>query len=155
MSELDADLYGGLYLSVPFWSTDTHPFTDLYGNDESEYAVPTEQVDEPVKKEEEVDEPSKLDSPTASSLTQADASVEEQKPSIGSLTASNQQNNGATSSTAPITSTSYTSQQATQQIPTYQERQDTSDVLPMNHGSASYAGQVDRPVRPSEMKEEG
>lgn len=154
MSELDADLYGGRQRSILFPPANSDTFADLYGNDESEFAVPTE-PEEPVK-EEELEETVKLESPTVSSYTQVNALAEEQKPSIGaSPPSSHQQNHSATSSTAQSIPTSYTSEQTTQQIPTYQERQDTADLSPMNHGSTSYAGQVDRPVRPSEMKEEG
>ncbi|CAL1701881.1 unnamed protein product [Somion occarium] len=140
MSELDADLYG-----------------DLYGNDESEFAVPTEHVDEHAKKEEDRSEVPKQESPPPSTYTAIDTLSEDRKPSIADSIANQPQPIPAASSA--MAPTSYTSQQATQQIPTYQERQEpeySSEVAAMTSRPPSgYAGQLDRPVRPSEMKEEG
>lgn len=47
-------------------------------------------------------------------------------------------------------------EQATQQIPTYQERQTPEYRDPSAaRGDGGYGGALNRPVRPSEMKEEG
>ncbi|KAI0820718.1 hypothetical protein BC628DRAFT_833993 [Trametes gibbosa] len=143
MSDLDADLYG-----------------DLYGNDENEFAVPTTELPEeqPVKvipeqtkqeghivsKEEPHTEPI---SSTISAHTPSAPEYEDVKPHT------------IQTNTPPPTSSipSYTSPPA-QQIPTYEERQPTDlRELPPPRHDAVYQGVpgVDRPVRPSEMKEEG
>ncbi|KAI0771700.1 hypothetical protein BD413DRAFT_475692 [Trametes elegans] len=142
MSDLDADLYG-----------------DLYGNDENEFAVPTTEQPEqsPVKQE-------------APEQTTEEPLASKREPSQEPLL--------ATSNVKPPTTTtsedvkplqaqaqshdsnsipSYMSP-PTQQIPIYEERQPTDlrEPPPPRH-DAGYQGVpgVDRPVRPSEMKEEG
>ncbi|KAI0786556.1 hypothetical protein C8Q75DRAFT_772174 [Abortiporus biennis] len=139
MSDLDADLYG-----------------DLYGNDDQEFAVPTDAPEDRVTAEPEPTTPAKSSStptkpsPSESSTTQAKQS------SAPASTSETPQPSSVTSalSTQPVAT--YTSQTATQQIPTYQERQDTDYHVPQTpQQGAQYSGQIDRPVRPSEMKEEG
>ncbi|KAI0915550.1 hypothetical protein AcV5_003737 [Taiwanofungus camphoratus] len=132
MSDLDADLYG-----------------DLYGNDESEFAVPTEQPEEYVKTEsqdpslhQEEPQPVKTETPsTPAKLPPSNTPVDtaQHLPSQGS--------------NAPATIPSYTSP-PTQQIPTYQERQTPEYREPPPPRQDGHYP-VDRPVRPSEMKEEG
>lgn len=47
-------------------------------------------------------------------------------------------------------------EQATQQIPTYQDNESNEyREPPLNRPDQSFAGAMNRPVRPSEMKEEG
>ncbi|KAI0666129.1 hypothetical protein C8Q78DRAFT_984939 [Trametes maxima] len=143
MSDLDADLYG-----------------DLYGNDENEFAVPTTDLPEnppakespPQVKEEQVtakreipDEP--LLATSASKPSYSEPQQEDVKPQVAPA------NQSQAASSIP----SYMSSDA-QQIPTYEERQPTDlrEPAPPRHdgGYQGVAG-VDRPVRPSEMKEEG
>ncbi|KAH9853288.1 hypothetical protein C2E23DRAFT_884889 [Lenzites betulinus] len=143
MSDLDADLYG-----------------DLYGNDENEFAVPTTELPEeppvktspvPVKQEEHIAPKEESHSETAPLAASAPTSSAPEYEDVKSYTIQ--------TSTSPATSSipSYTSPPA-QQIPTYEERQPTDlrEPPPPRH-DAVYQGVpgVDRPVRPSEMKEEG
>ncbi|KAI0773574.1 hypothetical protein C8Q74DRAFT_767144 [Fomes fomentarius] len=128
MSDLDADLYG-----------------DLYGNDENEYAVPTEQAEAPSVKAE----------PPESVKEEPKPSIKQEPQPISTVVSSYEdyKSHSPTSSTNAIPS--YTSP-PTQQIPTYQERQpDYREPAPPRHDSYQGAPGVDRPVRPSEMKEEG
>ncbi|RPD55104.1 hypothetical protein L226DRAFT_574875 [Lentinus tigrinus ALCF2SS1-7] len=129
MSDLDADLYG-----------------DLYGNDENEFVVPTEPEASPVKAE--VKEPVK---------EEAKPVVKQEPQPIPTSTSSDEHNPYSPRSSEATTSAipSYTSP-PTQQIPIYQERQpDHREPAPPRHDSYQGAPGVDRPVRPSEMKEEG
>ncbi|KAH9936859.1 uncharacterized protein BXZ73DRAFT_44877 [Epithele typhae] len=134
MSDLDADLYG-----------------DLYGNDENEFVVPTDSTEiAPVKVEqyESTDPPPPVKSePIPSSMSSPPKSI----PTFDS-------NPLSPTSTAPSGTSaipSYTSL-STQQIPTYQERQpDFREPAPPRHDTYQGAPGADRPVRPSEMKEEG
>lgn len=129
---------------------------DLYGNDENEFAVPTTELPEqPSAKEtqehfKEEEQGSILESfqEPLPSVTTTKLEQEDVKPYA------------ALPSAAPPTSTipSYMSSPDVQQIPTYEERQ-PSDLRepPPPRLDAGYPGVpgVDRPVRPSEMKEEG
>ncbi|KAI0687226.1 hypothetical protein C8Q76DRAFT_635604 [Earliella scabrosa] len=126
MSDLDADLYG-----------------DLYGNDESEFAVPTEQAEPPSTKAEPVvkEEPK--------------PSVKLEPQPIATVVTSYEDHNPQSPASSTSAIPSYTSQ-PTQQIPIYQERQpDYREPAPPRHDSYQGAPGADRPVRPSEMKEEG
>ncbi|KAI0333423.1 hypothetical protein GY45DRAFT_1389943 [Cubamyces sp. BRFM 1775] len=143
MSDLDADLYG-----------------DLYGNDDNEFAVPTsepseqpsaKESSEPTREEPQVavkSEPVQDPYPATSSVKPSTSisQYEDVKPSPIPTVHS------------PVTNTipSYSSP-PTQQIPTYEERQPTDLRQPPPRHDAGYQGVpgVDRPVRPSEMKEEG
>ncbi|GJE99436.1 RNA-binding domain-containing protein [Phanerochaete sordida] len=135
MSDLDADLYG-----------------DLYGNDEAEYSAPPEQP-EPVVKEETRDSPVATraatpppSKPAAATLpTPSPPKVEPDSPSAEQI--SLQPTSPDDSGFANL---------ATQQIPTYQDN-DSSEYRepPPNRQDQNYAGAANRPVRPSEMKEEG
>lgn len=126
---------------------------DLYGNDDTEYAAPPEQADAPEKTESQ-DSPvaTKMESPppTKTAPTQAASTPPKTEPEP---------------SLSPVDQTaiqSYTSEssgytnQLTQQIPTYQDN-DSSEYRepPPNRPDQSYQGALNRPVRPSEMKEEG
>ncbi|KZT13244.1 uncharacterized protein LAESUDRAFT_640017 [Laetiporus sulphureus 93-53] len=133
MSDLDADLY-----------------SDLYGNDESEFAVPTTQTEQNTRLEsqgqpeekliqqtkEEPAHVAKLATPTPPPETKPQQSATQLAPTLAAIP-------------------SYTSP-PTQQIPTYQERQ-TPEYREPPPARQDYhgGGDVDRPVRPSEMKEEG
>ncbi|CDO76349.1 hypothetical protein BN946_scf185011.g13 [Trametes cinnabarina] len=146
MSDLDADLYG-----------------DLYGNDDNEFAVPTtdqreqppakespeqpEEEAQPQLKREHSNEPQVVKSatPTDKTPTAPAQSEETQYQPVQSHISS-----------TPSSIPSYTSPPA-QQIPTYEERQPTDLQEPPPRRDVAYQGVpgVDRPVRPSEMKEEG
>ncbi|KAH8083295.1 hypothetical protein BXZ70DRAFT_578227 [Cristinia sonorae] len=137
MSDLDADLYG-----------------DLYGNDEPEFAVPTEPAEDPVKSEPvQHDTVKKEASPTPQpSAPVSTGASDNLKPSRASPTPKQP----ATQAQAPQSQSQvpvYTSP-TTQQIPTYQERQDEYSEMAPTLPDSAYS-QLDRPVRPSEMKEEG
>ncbi|TFK88340.1 hypothetical protein K466DRAFT_598703 [Polyporus arcularius HHB13444] len=131
MSDLDADLYG-----------------DLYGNDENEFAVPTDRQAPPVKAEtrETVKEETQHTSVSEPQPIPTSTSSEDYKPY-------SPRPSDATTSAIP----SYTSgDPPTQQIPIYQERQtDYREPAPPRHDTYQGAPGADRPVRPSEMKEEG
>ena len=154
MSDLDADLYGGKssFLDPPPSSLTLVLFADLYGNDESEFAVPTEPEEadksDPVENEE-LEEEVSLPQQAAPAHSSA-APTETSKPAQPAPIAQDTAPLSPSASTTPAQSQVpvYTSP-TTQQIPTYQERQD--DYADMG---ASRPAQ-DRPVRPSEMKEEG
>ncbi len=130
---------------------------DLYGNDESEYAVPTDQGESTQEPQEQAPSTLKRESPppinTSASpqpAVKTASTPPRQEPSLSPTEETSQQlnaSNGATSS--------YSAAQ-TQQIPTYQER-DVGDYHDQSHqgGAGNYPGGVNRPVRPSEMKEEG
>ncbi|KAI0637543.1 hypothetical protein C8Q77DRAFT_373604 [Trametes polyzona] len=151
MSDLDADLYG-----------------DLYGNDENEFAVPTTEPEQPpaqeaheqVKQEEQPSVSVKQEhpkSPTPPTTTTAPQPVpsysEDVKPPMPQSNA--YESNGYEVPTSSIPT--YT-EPPVQQIPTYEERQrPVSREPPPPRDDAGYQGVpgVDRPVRPSEMKEEG
>ena len=131
--------------------------TDLYGNDESEYAVPTDQGDSAQEPQEQaLSAPKKESPPPAKALSSPKPAVNvpstppKQEASLSPTESTSQQisaSNGATSS--------YSVAQ-TQQIPTYQER-DINDYHEQGHqgGAGNFPGASPRPVRPSEMKEEG
>ncbi|EJF60047.1 hypothetical protein DICSQDRAFT_137901 [Dichomitus squalens LYAD-421 SS1] len=131
MSDLDADLYG-----------------DLYANDENEFAVPLQDPNSHGKAEAHEPPKEEKNPPVKQEVTQSPKPAiapprEDVKPQVSS---------SDDSGTSAIPS--YTS--PTQQIPTYQERQlDYSEPAPPRHDSYQGAPGVDRPVRPSEMKEEG
>ncbi|KAJ3551298.1 hypothetical protein NM688_g4784 [Phlebia brevispora] len=139
MSDLDADLYG-----------------DLYGNDESEFAVPTDQTEATQEPQEAAPPTAKRESPPPVKISttpvpapKASPTPPKQEPSASPIESTSQQptSNGAISS--PYTT-------PTQQIPTYQER-DASDYhdQAQQGGAGNYPAGMNRPVRPSEMKEEG
>ncbi|THH02204.1 hypothetical protein EW026_g605 [Hermanssonia centrifuga] len=113
MSDLDADLYG-----------------DLYGNDDPEFALPTEQPEAPPKTSSTPPKPE----PSASPVD----NISQQIPT----------SNGMGSPTYGMGQT--------QQIPTYQDRETPEyREVPQPAAGAGYQGAINRPVRPSEMKEEG
>lgn len=127
-----------------------HKRADLYANDESEFVVPTEQPEpspvktEPTVKEETKPIPAKQEPQPIPTLSSISSPPEDHKP-LPSAT------NGSAASAIP----SYSSP-PTQHIPTYQERQpDYREPAPPRHDTYQGAPGVDRPVRPSEMKEEG
>ncbi|THH26495.1 hypothetical protein EUX98_g7692 [Antrodiella citrinella] len=160
MSDLDADLYGGKqFLVVAAVFVLTFAFVlDLYGNDESEFAVPTTHADEPAVKTEssEKQEVKREASPSPPPPASAPASATNAESSKSAQAASTL-NEATPQAYAPAPQSQvpvYTSP-TTQQIPTYQERQDVdySDMAPQRADSGYPP--LDRPVRPSEMKEEG
>lgn len=134
-------------------SASTQLCPDLYGNDENEYAVPTEHpeeagqprsqeqlraAEEPIKQIKSVSEPTP---PAAINSVSPTDTKPQPIPSHTDHTHS--------------TISAYTSP-PTQQIPTYQERQDSDyREVPPPRQDYSPGGSADRPVRPSEMKEEG
>ncbi|KAI0352496.1 hypothetical protein OH77DRAFT_1497955 [Trametes cingulata] len=143
MSDLDADLYG-----------------DLYGNDENEFAVPTtEQPEQPPAKEssEQAKEEQQAPQPREPSQEPSQATTTAKPSSVpqseDTRTPPSQSNQPSDANAIP----SYMSP-PTQQIPTYEERQPTDLREPppprVDPGYQGVPG-VDRPVRPSEMKEEG
>lgn len=135
-------------------------FADLYGNDEPEFAVPTEPAEEPVKSEssennetlKEASPPPKASPSGPAPTSTAETTTAEQYDSDYNDTNDQHQSNNAPASQSQVPV--YTSP-ATQQIPTYQERQDSDypEMAPQ-HTDSAYVP-LDRPVRPSEMKEEG
>lgn len=137
----------------------TNCFPDLYGNDESEFAVPTEQPEEPAVKSEpsEKQETAKKEaSPSpqpAAPAPIASSSTESTQPL--QFAAVKEPESLPTNALAPQSQVPVYTSPTTQQIPTYQERQesDYSEMAPQRADS-SYPP-LDRPVRPSEMKEEG
>ncbi|GBE79052.1 Uncharacterized RNA-binding protein [Sparassis crispa] len=130
MSDLDADLYG-----------------DLYGNDESEFTVPMEQPEENGKSDtaesprKEAPAPAKAEAPPTKVAQTTTSTESSSQPSHASIT--------------PTAIPPYTSP-PTQQIPTYQDRL-TPEYRepPPARQDVGYQPPIDRPVRPSEMKEEG
>ncbi|KAH9950113.1 hypothetical protein B0H21DRAFT_687434 [Amylocystis lapponica] len=136
MSDLDADLYG-----------------DLYGNDENEFAVPTEPADNLVKPEPL--EPPQDEAPVAVNAEPSPQTTHPPLPPSSAESSTSRIQTSTQLSSTPATIPSYTSP-PTQQIPTYQERQ-TPEYRepPQARQDGSYQPPLDRPVRPSEMKEEG
>ncbi|KAI0734826.1 hypothetical protein C8Q72DRAFT_769688 [Fomitopsis betulina] len=133
MSDLDADLYG-----------------DLYGNDEQEFAVPTERGQERVPPQ-----PTETRTPQEPQLAQAHAEKQPEDSSHTVPTANQVNPSASTMVSNGSAIPSYTSESA-QPIQTYQERQaDDYGEASKSHQDFQTAGSVDRPVRPSEMKEEG
>ncbi|KAI0751816.1 hypothetical protein C8Q80DRAFT_1218419 [Daedaleopsis nitida] len=125
MSDLDAD------------------FADLYGNDESEFAVPTAQTEPPPPRAEQ---PAVKEEPKPS--------IQQEPQPIATVISSYEDRTSNPPPSATNAIPSYTS--SAQQIPTYQERQpDYREPAPPRHDTYQGAPGADRPVRPSEMKEEG
>ena len=139
---------------------DTDSCVDLYGNDDNEFVVPTsEPSEQPSAKEspeQARDEPqTAAKSEPAQDSYPATSSV---KPSTSTSQFEDVKPSPIPTVHSPVTNTipSYSSP-PTQQIPTYEERQPTDLRQPPPRHDAGYQGVpgVDRPVRPSEMKEEG
>ena len=127
----------------------------------SEFAVPTEHTEDIVKSEpsekqevikQEASPPPQL-STSAPSVSNGSDSVKIAQPST---TAKETASQSPTTNAAPTTSQVpvYTSP-TTQQIPTYQERQESDYADMTQPRNDSGYPPLDRPVRPSEMKEEG
>lgn len=122
-------------------------FADLYGNEEQEYAEPSEVAS---KTESEAEPSPTENTPPA-------------RPAAGPHTTTEPQDQPLEQSHVeePLSSNSaqeadHYDEQATQQIPTYQERQTPEYRDPsLVRGDANFANALNRPVRPSEMKEEG
>lgn len=145
MSDLDADLYGGNYPVIVSFSQLTRPHPDLYGNEEADY---TEQPEVTSKTESETEPSVKEATPPVKPAPQADTTPPNQE----------QEQFHTEESSAPNGDQDQENydEQATQQIPTYQERQTPEYRDPSAaRGDAGFAGAQNRPVRPSEMKEEG
>ena len=119
---------------------------EAHGNDENEFVVPTE-PEAPAVKAETQDYVKEEPKPIVKQEPQpipTSTSSEDYKPY-----------SPRPSETATSAIPSYTSP-PTQQIPIYQERQpDYREPAPPRHDSYQGAPGADRPVRPSEMKEEG
>jgi hypothetical protein len=153
MSDLDADLYGGLSSILRTFLCSLF-FTDLYGNEEGDR---TEQ-DQPPEKEAETEIAAPQD-PSVSDPRKEQVPPNS-KPLESTPIASTSQvlGDAAThkSYSVPQPVATYTSQ-PTQHIPTYQETPQEYPELPAPRGQdASYAGGLlERSVRPSEMKDEG
>ncbi|KAI8984853.1 hypothetical protein BD414DRAFT_67229 [Trametes punicea] len=144
MSDLDADLYG-----------------DLYGIDDNEFAVPTtEQPEQQSTKDspEQPEQPEEEQRTTANSIPSQEPppATTSAKPSTPASQLEETKFQPASAPQAINTIPSYMSP-PTQQIPTYEERQPTDLHSPPARRDVGYQGVagVDRPVRPSEMKEEG
>ena len=124
--------------------------TDLYGNDEAEYTdqpeVLSKETAQPTTTKPEVSAPppaaaaTKIVATTPAKSEPEPSHVEEEVHDLQSLDAAHD-------------STAY-DEPTTQQIPTYQERQEPEYQTPAQHLDGSAFG-GNRPVRPSEMKEEG
>ncbi|TCD68165.1 hypothetical protein EIP91_011443 [Steccherinum ochraceum] len=143
MSDLDADLYGGKFY--------------LYGNDEPEFAVPTGQAEDPaVKSEPEKHETVKKETtppPQPSAPAAASSSADSSKPSL-QVSVKQEPEPHTINAISPQSQVPVYTSPTTQQIPTYQERQD-NDYSEMAPQRSDTGYPSDRPVRPSEMKEEG
>ncbi|KAI0092883.1 hypothetical protein BDY19DRAFT_903615 [Irpex rosettiformis] len=140
MSDLDADLYGGEWLY-------------LYGNDEAEYTeqleAPPKETAEPATAKRETPAPPPAATSTATKPPTAAPTKSEPEPSHVEDEVHDLQSLDAAHDSAAY------EDQTTQQIPTYQERQEPEyQNTPAQHLDGSNFG-VNRPVRPSEMKEEG
>ena len=121
---------------------------DLYGNDEAEYSeqpeAPPKEVAEAATSTKETAHPakvvavSKVDAVSSPPKVESEAlHVEDNVHDLQSLNAAQQSYDEPT----------------TQQIPTYQERQEPEYHDPSAQLEGSFG--MNRPVRPSEMKEEG
>ena len=127
---------------------------DLYGNDDTEYAAPPEQAEVPEKSEPQ-DSPvaTKRESPPpmkpiATTQPTSSSPKAEPEPFLSPVDQTSPQSFAADSS-------GY-GDQPTQQIPTYQDNESNEyREPPPNRPDQSFAGALNRPVRPSEMKEEG
>lgn len=144
MSDLDADLYGGKKYVLYYlcWHVLTK-VADLYGNDEGETEQLQEEHDatvEPTGAETEA-------APAQTDVTEAPAkSVVETPKTNGTPT----HTNGSTPSTF--------TQQAPQQIPTYEQPSSNEyreTPAARTDGGYQTLGGAERSVRPSEMKDEG
>ncbi|KAJ3475929.1 hypothetical protein NLI96_g11507 [Meripilus lineatus] len=151
MSDLDADLYGGtIQFKFPLKFIVNHKFVDLYGNDESEFAVPTDSNDDKAHTET-AESPKSEESPSKPLPTTSQVTAV--KPSSSTAASETPATQSIPTSTSPPLSKP--SPPLTQQIPTYQERQDTDYSQIPSRTDTNYSVPQDRPVRPSEMKEEG
>lgn len=125
-------------------------FADLYGNDETEYSAPPDQAEAPVK-EEVKDSPTAtkaVSPPLSKPATQPSPDPPKTEPDSPTVEQISQQYDTLDESGYPS--------QPTQQIPTYQDNESSEyRELPPNRPDQNYAGAMNRPVRPSEMKEEG
>ncbi len=155
MSDLDADLYGGERSATrPCQETHLNDSTDLYGNDEAEYSeqteAPSKQAAEPAPVKQETPAPPQ---PATSSKPAAPAPVKAEAQPEASH--DDEELHDLQSLNAAHDSAAY-EEQSTQQIPTYQERSEPEYQVQTSaqHLDAGNFG-VNRPVRPSEMKEEG
>lgn len=137
MSEIDADLYGG---RRRFFCKIESPnsLVDLYGADDNDFASATETAQDLAKLEEQEDviAPSK---PAA-----LEPIIPKQTPY-----------QVANSEPQPIQTKPESPPPTTQQIPTYQQQiPDYGDMNSQRLDGDDYQN-INRPVRPSEMKEEG
>jgi hypothetical protein len=150
MSDLDADLYGGEFLTFDTGSTNSHR-ADLYGNDGAEEQPPPQE--ETDTQQQAVPEAPTECPPSASMPA-------EQAPSKLS-NIETIQSNGATpqvSSSNGALSSQYIQQQAPQKIPTYEEPLPSEYREPQQIRSDGVYQNIpvnERSVRPSEMKDEG
>lgn len=151
MSDLDADLYGG-EPSTPSVSDSSlmHFHPDLYGNDEAEYAAPPEEPETPVKSEpQDLPATTRAASPPPTKQTAArqpsPPPKQEPEGSPAPLATAQQY---ASNSPDP----SAFNNPPTQQIPTFQ---DTAEYREPQQSRSEAGFSQTRPVRPSEMKEEG
>lgn len=138
MAELDTDLYGGqspLYLSPLFGFTDTAK--DLYGADDNDFASATETAQDLSKLDSQ--EPGDSEEPLSPPKPTEPAS----KPPLKSEPV---QQSSAALKLEP-------SPPPPQQIPTYQQQTPDYNEVPTPRPD-DYQN-MNRPVRPSEMKEEG
>lgn len=129
---------------------------DLYGNDDTEYAAPPEQAEAPEKSEPQSPTIVKRESTpplvkpvaTAPPATSSPPKAEPE-PSLSPVEQISPQTYDAAEGSGY-------GDQATQQIPTYQDNESNEyREPPPNRPDQSYSGAQNRPVRPSEMKEEG
>ncbi|KAM5540712.1 hypothetical protein V8D89_005743 [Ganoderma adspersum] len=134
MSDLDADLYG-----------------DLYANEENEFAVPIHDPEHQVKTESH--EPPKEEAKPA--IKQEPAPPVQAKPPAPSPLEDVKPHVSPSDPSGASAIPSYTSP-PTQQIATYEDRtNEYREAATPRHDSYQGTPGVDRPVRPSEMKEEG
>lgn len=130
---------------------------DLYGNDDTEYAAPPEQQETLAKSEaQELPASVKTESPPPTKP----AAVKPPSPAPPTKLERDLSPLDDEFANQPYQSTagdsSGFSNQPTQQIPTYQDNESSEyREPPPNLADQNYAGAINRPVRPSEMKEEG
>lgn len=151
MSDLDADLYGGELSGhrIPDLSLMYLP-PDLYGNDEAEYAAPPEEPETPVKSEpQDLPATTRVASPPPSkqAATHQPSPPPKQEPEDSSAPLATAQQYASNSPDS-----SAFNNPPTQQIPTFQ---DTAEYREPQQSRSETGFSQTRPVRPSEMKEEG
>ncbi|OCH93258.1 hypothetical protein OBBRIDRAFT_725211 [Obba rivulosa] len=140
-SDLDADLYG-----------------DLYGNDDNDFSpglAPQAEPDSAKPEPQEIQKP-KEPSPVPVKIEQYTEPAPAVAKPIPTVTSDTTPQPPPTSN-APANANADTYAVPTQQIPTYEERStpDYREPAQQRQDYAAMGAPINRPVRPSEMKEEG